>query len=241
MAIRYDEGLMDEIRRTVKNYQDKRRRVIQKGGELIPNPAYVANFLTDYTNRRQLIRDLKKLQRYSIRGAERVVDLESGQRITEYELGELKRLVTTAKRNITIELNKAPEFKTMQPMTQGYYENLKLRYQYLSRPIGSLTPRQFLTYERIAHGEGELDKKRQTFYNNIQNMIDELTYGVPKGIANKLRKAINRLPMAKLTELVQKDPYLGAIIDWYEIIKAGGQVASFQVALEDLIDYINAL
>ena len=82
MAIRYDDSLRDEIRRTVKNYQAKRKRVISKGGELLPDPAYVSTFLTEYTDRRTLLRDLKKLQRYSQLGAEEVVDLESGQRVT---------------------------------------------------------------------------------------------------------------------------------------------------------------
>lgn len=241
MAIRYDDSLRDEIRRTVKNYQAKRKRVISKGGELLPDPAYVSTFLTEYTNRRTLLRDLKKLQRYSERGAEEVIDLESGQRVTRYELGELKRLVTSAKRNITRELKQAPDWNTMQPITRAHYEHLQSRYRYLSRPLSSLSKRQFVTYERIAYGEGDIEKKRQTFYNNIQKMAEDITFGLSKDLSDRFKQALDRLSLTQLTDLVATNPYLSGILDWYAVITGGGEIPNYEDAVEHLINYVNAL
>lgn len=239
MAIRYDQSLLEEIRRTVKNYQAKRQRVLNKGGEIIPDPAYVSTFLNDYTNRRELLRDLRKLQRYSIKGAEEVITLASGEQRTRYQISELKRLTAQAKRNITLELKQAPE--QMQPLEQGYYENLRLRYQYLSRSVSQLSARQLRTFERIAVGEGDLDKKRRNFYSNIQTMIKEITFGMSSDLANKLSKVLSKVPMAKLTEMVQTDKYFSAILDWYSVIKGGGEIEDFENAVESFITYAESL
>ena len=159
-------------------------------------------------------------------------------------------MTASAKRNITRELNTAPDLATMQPLTRGYYENLQSRYNYLSRSITSLTPRQFKTYERIAHGEGDLEKKRQTFYGNIQTMLEQITYGLPADIANKLKTSLSKLSMQQLTDLVDKNPYLNAILDWYEVIKSGGRPSgqdeegneiTYESMVESLTQYVNAL
>lgn len=241
MAIRYDQNLLADIRRTVKNYQLKRQRVLNRGGEIVPDPAYVATFLSDYTSRRELIRDLKKLKRYSVRGSEELVEFESGLKLTRYQVQETKRLVATAKRNITIQLKQTPEPSSLQPLARGEYEHLKTRYEYISRPLAKLTPRQFKIFERIAHGEGELEKRRQTFYNNIQDMVNQITFGLPNDIANRFRKAIGKLSVKQLTDLVANDPYLSSIRDWYYVYQGGGFIPQFEEAVESLTDYINAL
>lgn len=241
MAIRYDESLLQEIRRTVKNYQAKRQRVLAKGGEIIPDPAYVANFLNDYTDRRELLRDLKKLQRYSVKGSEEIVEFDTGLRLTNYQITEAKRLAATAKRNITIALKSVPQDRRLQPLEEGQVANLQLRYEYLSKPIGKLSLRQWKTYERIAYGEGDLSKKRRTFYDNVQTMIEQITFGLPDNIANAFKTAISKLSMEKLVDLVQKDSYLNSIIDFYEVLKAGGKFSNFNEQIVEITDYINAL
>lgn len=241
MAIRYDEGLLNDIRKTVKNYQAKRQRVLNKGGKIVPDPAYVSSFLTDYTDRRQLIRDLKKLQRYTVRGSEEEIVLDSGVTTTRYQLGEIKRLKAQAKRNITLELKEAGDLRFMQPLARSHYENLQLRYQYLSRPISKLSKRQFLTYERIAYGEGDRYKKEQTFYHNIQTMIDNIAFGVDKNVISAFRKALDKLSIKQLTDLVSTNPYLSGILNWYEVMQAGGETPNLTEQIITLTEYVNAL
>lgn len=241
MAIRYDQNLLAEIRRTVKNYQTKRQRVLNRGGEIIPDPAYVSTFLNEYTNRRELLRDLKKLRRYSVRGSEEIVEFESGLKLTRYEIQESKRLVAVAKRNITLQLKQTPEPSNLQPLARGEYEHLKARYEYISQPLAKLSPRQFKIYDRIAHGEGEVAKRRRVFYDNVQDMVDQITFGLPNDITDRFRKAIGKLSIKQLTDLVTTDPYLSSIRDWYYVYQGGGNVPQFEEAVESLTDYINEL
>lgn len=239
MAIRYDEGLLDDIRKTVKNYQAKRQRVLNKGGNIIPDPAYVANFLNDYTDRRQLIRDLKKLQRYSIKGAEEEVTLDNGLVTTNYQLGEVKRLKAQAKRNITKELKQAGDLRLLQPLARSHYENLQLRYQYLSRPLSSLSKRQFFTYERIAYGEGELYKKQQTLYNNIMTMVEDISNAIDPSVMTRFREALETLSVKELADLVSTNSYMSGIISWYEVMQAGGETPNLNEQVIGLTNYIN--
>lgn len=241
MAIRYDKSLLQEIRRTVKNYQAKRKRVAEKGGELLPDPAYVSNFLTDYTDRRTLLRELKRLQRYSERGAEEEVEFESGIRLTRYQMGEYKREVMLAKRNLTLQMKDYGDTRNLQPLGRSQYQNLVDRYAYISRPIASLDKRQFEIFKHITFTESDTKRRRKRFYNNIMTMADEITYALPDDVANDFKKAVLSLSEKKLTGFINQDHYLHAIMDWYEIIKAGGNIQNFEDSVINLTDYINAL
>lgn len=255
MAVRYDPKLLDEIRRTVKNYQAKRQRVLSKGGEIIPEPASVPHYLNDYTDRRALLRDLKKLQRYSVRGAESIVTLESGERITQYDLGEYRRMATQGKRNITLQLKRADNLDTMQPLTKSYFQNLQARYEYLSKPISSLSSRQLKTFIKIAQGESDLDLKRHTFQQNMRVIVDEITYGLPSDTINDFKAALSRFSTDKLSELFNSDPVVKSISDYYFVVTSGGKLdkititdsdgTTHEVTYEDRIkaitEYLNAL
>lgn len=241
MAIRYDQSLLDEIRKTVKNYQAKRQRVLQKGGKVIPESASVKSFLTDYTDRRTLLRDLAKLQRYSIRGAEEVINLPSGE-ITQYELGELKRQVANAKRNLTRqikELESSVEGRFVQPLEQSEIDSLKYKYQYLSRSIPTLDKRAFKIFSKTAYVQSDTVRRRQTFYKNIFEMLDGVLYGVDQKLVNRFYWTLGGLTVKQLTDLVQNDPQMNSIIDYYLVLKAGGNVGEMEPKIESLIDYLN--
>lgn len=242
MAIRYDDQLISEIRRTVKNYQAKRRRLAERGQDLIPDAAYVSSLMSDYTSRRELLRELKRLQRFSVKGAEEVVETEGGVRALRYDIEETKRMAAQAKRSITLQLKRADlDPNIAQPLTRGYYQNLAARYAYLSRNINRLTPRQFKSYQQTAWSESDISRKNRLFKNNVFTMIDQLGFGVSGGVINQLKKALNGLNTNQLANLLQSDPQMSAILDYYEVMKAGGEVDSLEDRIENLIEYINAL
>lgn len=244
MAIRYDDELKSRIRRTVKAYQNKRRRVLRRGdigADFVPKAAFVSDFLNEYVNRRELLKDLQRLERYSERGIENVVTFDNGLSFSQYELNELQRRKMSGLRNMKRELNQAPNLTIAQPLLRSHYENLQLRYDYLKRDISKLTARQFRTYQRIAIGESDLLKRRRTFFNNIWTMVDQITFGMPDSLVREFRRALGGLSMKQLTDLVQNNQYLNSILGWYDVMVGGGRVSNLASAITELTEYINAL
>ena len=61
--------------------------------------------LKEYYSRAELQRRLKQLQGFSTRGAEDVIELKSGAKITKYEYNVIKAETTRAKRQVSKQIN----------------------------------------------------------------------------------------------------------------------------------------
>lgn len=105
MAIRYNKALNREIQRVVRNYNARVQRQIDynpEGAFMQPEQLSVSELKASVNNRRDLIRKLKSLERYTAESAELVLT-ESGYH-TKYELQELKRELARAKANLSREI-----------------------------------------------------------------------------------------------------------------------------------------
>ena len=111
MAIRYDKKLNQEINRTIKNFNQKIRRLEKQEREVLPSTISKKELKESVYTRSELKRRLQELQRFSKRGAEEVLTTKSGLKITKYELENLKRESKIIKARLTREINKMKKTK----------------------------------------------------------------------------------------------------------------------------------
>ena len=92
MAIRYDKKLNQEINRTIRNFNQKIARLEKQERDLLlPTKINKKSLKQSVTNRNELKRKLKELQRYSKRGVEETITTKGGVTLSKYELQNIKR------------------------------------------------------------------------------------------------------------------------------------------------------
>lgn len=92
MGIRYDAGLSSEMRKIVKNFNEKRRRAIRAGYTNMPEARYVSDLKKQYTDRKALLRELNSLKRFNTARQDslKIVNLLEGGRAVQWEVDYLK-------------------------------------------------------------------------------------------------------------------------------------------------------
>lgn len=94
-----------KITKAVRNYNAKISRLEKINPSLaLPSKVSVREVKAS-GNKKEILRTLESLKRFSKRGAENTIILPSGEFISAYELGELKRESARLKRNLTKRIN----------------------------------------------------------------------------------------------------------------------------------------
>lgn len=104
--IRYNKELVNNINKTVRNYNAKINRLAKLNPSLaLPEKVSARSIKNASDTRKELLRNLNKLKRFSVRGAEDTIILPSGELVSKYELNELKRESARLQRNLTRRIN----------------------------------------------------------------------------------------------------------------------------------------
>ena len=105
MAIRYDKKINSEINRVIKNFNQKISRLEKENKQLIlPNKITKQELKENVHTRKELKRKLQELKRYSERGIENTIILDSGVAISKYDYHNLIIEARRIKQSIKISL-----------------------------------------------------------------------------------------------------------------------------------------
>lgn len=160
--IRYNEQLTKNITKTVRNYNAKIRRLEKQNPALTLPKKITAKSLKEMSNTRQdLNRNLAKLKRFSRRGAENNIILSSGEIISEYELGELKRESSRLQRNLTKRINKLAETK---PKVKG------IKQDYTYAEMGDMHLNNLIV-KRDTLKEKTKNIRKEGSFHNLINLV----------------------------------------------------------------------
>lgn len=117
MAIRFDKKFNKEIRREIDNINKKYTRARKMGFTHVPKNISVRDvkeqFRSRYATRRELRRQLNEYKRVNISDLSKIVELESGARVS------LQNLKTTEKRRIRLYRKVNREIKQMEQRIKG--------------------------------------------------------------------------------------------------------------------------
>lgn len=219
MAIRYDSQLKSEIRRTVKSFNAKIRRLESKGvsSALLPDTVSSKELQAGFNNRRDLRSRLKQLQDFSSAGV--VEESEGGLLGTnvlfQYRQGEANKAI----QEINKEYEKVLNLDTRYPMMQSEYtSNLKAKMDYLARDVKSMDVRQINIFNKNLLTPEQKTAKDETFYQNFTRMIffDAYKANLPPSLISKITAKMEKLPPSKLLELHATEPSFKAVTDTYQ-------------------------
>ena len=231
MAIRYDKKLNQEINRTIKNFNQKIARLEKQERELLPSKITKKDLKNNVYTRAELQRKLKELQRFSKRGAEDIITTRGGIKTTRYELKNLIKERTRAKRSLTRELKiletESPTifakktFSTYAQMGDSRYLNVKKKRKALEKDIRKMNREEYERYKKLISRINENYNNMNILKDNYLRMLTDLgyVYGYDTKKLEELKDKLKVLNNDKFVELFNTEKSIKAVTEYYPTMK----------------------
>lgn len=232
MAIRYDKKLDREINRTIKNFNQKVDRLEREERALyIPDRITKKQLKEAYTNRQDLRRKLKELQRFGERGAEQVLETKGGVLISQYELKNLKeerrRILYNLKRELTklgvqkIKVAGVEQDVIFKESGDENYLNKLERYKLLQRDISKMSGEQLKRYTTLLERTKQYKEYRDNrFYDVYLRGLFEVGrfYGVNDNTLKAVRDKFYSFDADTFLTIYDTDKAVQEIMNYYKML-----------------------
>ena len=237
LSITYTARDLNAIERAVENFNAKTRRAAARGVEGLPDPIRVKDVVKGIANRRDFERSIRELQRFSERGSERTVLLDSGVKVSAWEMKEFKRSLAIVNRQRARRLQ---ELGGVEATTRGKPVGLP-RGQMHSERMNELLPRRTNPHKARSRSEfnalfrsvrqnskaGHFAEGDKRLASNYLNYLERNFGAKGRELADKLRG----LPTQQIIERMYQDQE-----GWIKYLSGPGEADSI---LSDLIQVWN--
>ena len=220
MAIRYDKALNAEIRRVVRNFNQKRNRAIKRGYHYLPPTLTVSELKSRYTSRSQLKRDLKLLGKFNRNKDEalRVIETSGGAKAIKWEYDYLKANLKYAKEFYDREIADAARLDTdLNVAKSEYLNNLKSKRDYLNLELSELNQSQFKTFRNTINEYLYANERNLSGYRNWMNEVELImrNLGYDNKTINKFFEGFNELTPRQFLTMYRQSALVSRIYELY--------------------------
>ena len=177
MAIKFDPKYNAEIRRVVKNFNQKRNRAIKRGYHFLPPAMTVTELKSRYDNRKQLNRELSQLKKFNRQGdkALKVVETSGGAKAIKWEYEYLKNNLRYAKDFYDREIEDAMKLDSPMLVAKSeFINNLKAKRDYLDLELSELSQPQFRTFKATINEYLYANERNMRGYRNWLNEVETI-------------------------------------------------------------------
>ena len=242
MAIKFDKAYNAEIRRVVRNFNQKRNRAIKRGYKYLPPKMTVSELKSRYTSRSQLNRDLNALKRFNREGdkALKVVETSGGAKAIKWEYDYLKRNLQYAKEFYDREIEDAARLDTpMMVAKSEYINNLKSKRDYLNLELAELSQSQFRTFRNTINEYLYANERNMNGYRNWMNEVELImrNLGYDNKTINKFFEGFNELTPRQFLTMYRQSQLVSRIYELY--IPTKDHSFKLSTTEEDAKDLIN--
>lgn len=242
MAIKFDKAYNAEIRRVVRNFNQKRNRAIKRGYKYLPPKMTVSELKSRYTSRSQLNRDLNALKRFNREGdkALKVVETSGGAKAIKWEYDYLKKNLQYAKEFYDREIEDAARLDTpMMVAKSEYINNLKSKRDYLNLELSELNQSQFRTFRNTINEYLYANERNMNGYRNWMNEVELImrNLGYDNKTINKFFEGFNELTPRQFLTMYRQSQLVSRIYELY--IPTKDHSFRLSTTEEDAKDLIN--
>lgn len=249
MALRLDSQLKAEIRKTVKAYNAKIRRLESKGvtAALLPRKLTSKELQQGFYSRKDLRNRLKQLEDFTSAGLP--IESEGGligtPQLFQYRQGEANKAVA----ELNKEYEKVLNLDTRYPMMQSEYTaNLESKIKYLKRDLMSLNVREVNIFNKNLITPERRKIRDEIFYQSFNRMLfyDAYRGNLSPELVIRISTKLQQIPPSKLLELVGTEPSFKAVTETYQDGKEERDISDIDTqdkfeALDERLDEILAM
>lgn len=242
MAIKFDPAYNAEIRRVVRNFNQKRNRAIKRGYHYLPPTLTVRELKSRYTTRKQLNRDLNMIKKFNAKGddALKVVETSGGAKAIKWEYEYLKRNLKYAKDFYDREIEDAARLDTpMMVAKSEYINNLRSKRDYLNLELAELSQSQFRTFRNTINEYLYANERNLSGYRNWMNEVELImrNLGYDNKTINKFFEGFNELTPRQFLNMYRQSALVSRIYELY--IPTKDHSFKLSTTEEDAKDLIN--
>lgn len=220
MAIKYDSDLNREIRRIVKNFNQKRNRAIKRGFSYLPNKAYVSDIKTNFDSRADLRSYLKELEKFNKLKdyALETVETIGGGRTSRYNLMYIRDNLKDTKAFFDRQIEEARELFESDPYSiarREYLFNLEQKRRYLDINIMNLDQSGIKTFQKYTRQAFNYNKSNITAYKGFLSGVEQMmkNLGYSEKEINKLYENISNISPAQFIKMYRRSDVIAKIYD----------------------------
>lgn len=240
MAIRYDPALNAEIRRVVKNFNQKRNRAIKRGFRNLPPTMKVSELKARYEKRPELLRELKLISRFNQEDALEVIENSGGAKVIKWEVKYLKDNLKKAKEFYDREIYELSATPTELGVSkQEILNNLRSKRSFLDLEISQLNQSDYATYRATINEYLKSNLNKKQSYRNWLNEVEVIMrrLGYDNKTINKFFEGFDELTPSQFITMYRQSNLVSRIYELYIPSRSGDfRLSTTEDDAKDLID-----
>ena len=220
MATRFDPDFNAEIRRVVKNFNQKRNRAYKRGFSYLPDKVLVSDIKATYKTKAEVQKYLNSLEKFNkMRDlAYEIVETKGGGRTSRFKLEFIRDNLEDTKDFFDRQIAEAKELFYEDQYSiarRDYLFNLEVKRKYLEQDIEYLNQSGLKTFERYTHQAIDYGRQQITGYRNFLNVVELAMRNVgydEKRIGSFFDK-MSELSPAQFIKMYRSSPVIARIYD----------------------------
>ena len=215
-----------EIRRVVRNFNKRLKRLESYGMQFLPEKQSVKELKQTFANRRDLQRRLNQLKQFDKKSASKIIKVGKDRvKMTEWEYKVFQRDRRVAKRRIEKEIGEIQSAITSRSRSKAPVQTLKREYlaqrldelELLTRSTRGLSRSQIRSTTATAEKEVNRFKRDQTFKNNFFDMMfrDAQFTGLRDSRVDEIKAKLSELSPQQLLMAYYAEPQLKHFVEYY--------------------------
>lgn len=242
MAIKYDPGYNAEIRRVVKNFNQKRNRAYAKGFRNLPDIIKVSDLKARYEVRSDLNKELKLLKSFSSGGRSVLERIENqgGATTTNWEMKYLKLNTKKAKEYFIKRYQMIASKVGRFPGEKMNLDNLAQKISILDMDLKYMNQQQFRSYKAtIEEYLGTPAKRRGGYRGFLSEVLGVMRMvGIEEKSINRIMRKINELTPDQFHQMYETSSLVSRIYELADspIYTGGLKLNTSESYAKDLID-----
>lgn len=254
--INYDKQFNAKINRIVRSFNAKVRRLEKEGLKYVPDKVSVADLKSTYFDRDALKRRLRQLQKFSKRGAEEIVELGRGAKVTKWELETLKSDMTYLKKRYSSKIQSygdiiprimgKPQAVSYAKMGDARWENLRVLRKSLDKDVDSLEQGDFNRLKRKIKAQmSRLNRQKYILWANYFTFLDDVAYkaDIDPELVDSIKQKLEKMDIDEFIRFFETEKAFSTIIDYYDLqkLKSGGYSSKDVETVQLMFESINEL
>lgn len=220
MARKFEPVFEGEIRRIVKNFNQKRSRALKRGITNVPDKEYVSRIKKNFNKRSDVTDYLKNLKRFNEMGDEafNVRETKAGGKISEYNYQVMKKNLTHAKKYYAAQISEAKNLFDLDPYSisrKDYLLNLEEKSKFLEQNIMDLSQSGLSTFSKYIEQSMTSGIRQVASYRGFLAGIDDVMgrLGYSKEEINALYEKMSDLSPAQFVKMYRQNDIINRIYD----------------------------
>lgn len=220
MARKFEPVFESEIRRIVKNFNQKRSRALNRGFSYVPEKQYVSKIKKSFNRRSDVETYLRNLKKFNEMGdaAFNIVETKGGGKISEYNLQMMKKNLKHARNFYKAQIIEAESLFDADPYSiarKDYLYNLQEKSKYLEQNIMDLSQSGLATFNKYIEQSMTSAIRQVGAYRGFMGGFDDVMsrLGYTKAEINSMYEKLGELSPAQFVKLYRSDDRIKRIYD----------------------------